>query len=468
MSARMVTSSSLLFALIAFPPSLRAQGTAAAITPVSSITGKSQIVGVVIDSMNGGFLAGADIVVDRRKPALRTDSLGKFRIDSLGPGTYQVGVFHPRLDTLGITLVTQPLRVGPDSSSFVVLAVPSAATMIHRSCSIDSSAMGRSAVIGHVADAETLQPVRNVEVSIAWVDVDIARTSGIRRTTRLIRDTTDAAGAFQICGLPSSLKATLQARRGSVATAEIPVELGDKPVELVARTILLSPEDLRRKRGTSAVTGVVTLVGSSSSAGTRVELAGSDIVAMTNAKGEFAMGNLPSGSGVLVARHLGFDAETIPVDLMSHEERRVEIKLHEFVPALEPIRVTGKRSDALERIGFTQRRKNGAGYFLGPETIENLHPIFLTDVLKSVPGLYLGRTTRGDVVISSHRPGSACIQYWLDETPYMEVTPGDIQKFVSGGEVVAVEVYEDQTPAEFVRPGNACVTIVVWTRFKVR
>jgi hypothetical protein len=456
-----------LLAVIALASSLQAQNATPA-AHAASISGKAQIVGVVIDSMNGRYLADADIVIDRRRTPLRTDSLGKFRIDSLGPGTYQVGVFHPLLDTLGITLLTQPLHIGPDSSSFVVLAVPSAATLIHRFCPVDSSAMGRSAVIGHVADAETLQPLPRVEVSIAWVDVDIARASGIRRTTRLIRDTTDAAGAFQLCGLPASLKATLQARRGSFATAEIPVELGDKAVELRARTVLISPEDLRTRRGSAAVSGLVTLKGSSSNAGTRVELIGTDIVAITNAKGEFAMRNIPSGSGLLVARHLGYDAETIPLDLMSHEDKRVEIKLHEFVPAMEPVRVTGRRSDALERVGFTKRRKTGGGYFLGPEAIENLHAIFLTDVLKDVPGLYLERTSRGDVVISSHRPGSACIQYWLDETPYMEVTQGDIQKFVSGGEVVAVEVYQDLAPAEFVRPGNSCVTIVVWTRFKVR
>src|SRR3954463_15147641 len=104
-----------LLAVIALASSLQAQNATPAARTVS-ISGKSQIVGVVIDSMNGSYLAGADIVVDRRKTPLRTDSLGKFRIDSLGPGTYQVGVFHPLLDTLGITLVTQPLHIGPDSS----------------------------------------------------------------------------------------------------------------------------------------------------------------------------------------------------------------------------------------------------------------------------------------------------------------------------------------------------------------
>jgi hypothetical protein len=328
--------------------------------------------------------------------------------------------------------------------------------------------MGESAVMGHVVNPETLQLVPGVEVSIAWTDIDIAKGTGIQRTSRLRRVTSDATGAFHICGLPSSLKATIQARRGSVSTAEIPISLGNKSVELLARTLFLSPEDLRTKRGNAAVSGVVTLAGSSHQAGTRVELIGTDIVAMTSAKGEFTMQNVPSGSGVLLARHLGFDAATIPVDLMPREEKRMAIELREFVPALEPVRITARRSEALERVGFTKRRKSGAGFYLGPEIIDNLHAIFLTDIFREVPGLYLQRTSRGDVVVSSHRPNSTCVQYYLDDTPYMEVTPGDIQKFVSGGEVVALEVYQGIPPAEYSRGGVSCITIVVWTRFKIR
>ena len=96
--------------------------------PVPAKTGTAQIVGVVIDSLNGRFLSGADVVIEGAKATLVTDALGRFRIDSLAPGTYQIGVFHPLLDTLGITLATPPFHLGADSSSSVLLAVPSAAT----------------------------------------------------------------------------------------------------------------------------------------------------------------------------------------------------------------------------------------------------------------------------------------------------------------------------------------------------
>jgi hypothetical protein len=451
----------LAVALIALATPLGAQNTAAP-------TGKGQIVGVVVDSLNNRYLPGADIVIEGGRTAVETDSAGRFRIDSLRPGTYQVGVFHPLLDTLGITLLTQQFRVGPDSSSVVVLAVPPAARLIRRSCAVQSGPMGASAVIGHVTDPETLKPVSQAEVSIAWTDFEISKEFGLRRTPHVVRDTTNASGAYRLCGLPSSLQATLQARRGSAVTAEIPISLGDRPVELRARSVLLAP-DSAATSGKASVSGKVVLEGSPTNAGSRVELAGTDIVALTDEKGEFTMRNLPSGSRMLIARHLGYAADVLPVDLSSHEEKRVTIKLPKFVAMMDPVLVTARRSAALDKIGFNDRKKTGFGYFVGPDRLEKLHPYQITDILRQVPGIRVNYSPNGETVSSSRGVGSGCVQYFLDDMPFTELVPGDINHFVTGGEVVAVEVYQDSnTPARYMRAGASCTTIVLWTRFKIR
>ena len=135
--------------------------------PAPAAKGNASIAGVVVDSVNGRYLSGADVIVQGAKASLVTDSQGKFRIDSLLPGTYQVGVFHPMLDTLGISLASQPFHVGPDSVSFVFLAVPSARTIIRAACPAGGfRPQGTSAVIGHVTEPESLQPVAGAEVSI--------------------------------------------------------------------------------------------------------------------------------------------------------------------------------------------------------------------------------------------------------------------------------------------------------------
>lgn len=459
----------LITMLVLLAPRLGAQDRAASSPSDSSRSGKAQILGVVLDSLNGRYLSGAEVLVEGAGVTVETDSLGKFRIDKLAPGTYQIGVFHPLLDTLGVGLATTTFHVGPDSSSFVLLAIPSAATLVHRTCQT-RSADGRSAVIGHVSDPETLQPVPRAEVSVAWTDFQVSKEFGVRQTPRLVRDTTDGSGAFRICGLPSSLEATLQARRGGAVTAEIPISLGAKPNELFARILLLSAADSGAKIGNASVSGQVVLEGSATNAGSRVELLGTDGIAITNDKGEFTMRNLPSGSKVLLARHVGFGAETAPVDLSSLQQKRVTIKLSKFVAIMDPVLVTARRSAALDKLGFNQRKKSGFGYYLGPDRLQNMHPAYVTDILRQVPGLRVSYSPTGDVVSTSRGFGGSCVQYYVDDMPFREIDPGDVNHFVTGGEVVAVEVYQGvSTPGRFIQAGSSnCTTIVLWTRFKVR
>jgi hypothetical protein len=454
-------------ALLLFASPVRGQNSAAQ-APGGDHTGKAQILGVVVDSLHGRYLSGAEVVVDGAKVTLQTDSLGKFKLDSLPPGTYQVGVFHALLDTLDLTLLTAPFHLGPDSATIIVLAVPSAATIIRRSCP-PHTAQGTSAVIGHVNDPESLAPVAGAEVSVAWTQFEVSKEFGIRQTPHVERDTTDSAGAFRICGLPSSLSASIQARRGGNITGEIPIALGDQLPQLFSRILSLSATDSVATTGHATVSGVVTLEGSATNAGTRVELTGTNTVAMTDEKGEFTMRNVPSGTKVLLARHLGFNAETVPVDLTSRQPQRVTIKLARYVAVMHPVLVTARRTLALDKVGFNERRKSAMGYFLGPERLQRMHPIFLTDILRQVPGLRLNYTPQGETVSSSRGGGNGCVQYWLDDMPWMSIEPGDLNDFVTGGEVVAVEVYQDTgTPARYIRAGGFCTTIVLWTRFKIR
>jgi hypothetical protein len=462
------TTSQILLAtaMLGGAPAVFAQTAPSSATPAATKTGKAQISGVVVDSLNGRYLSDADVVIEGANVTLHTDSVGAFRIDSLSPGTYQVGVFHPLLDTLGTSLTTRPFRVGPDSASFIVLAVPAAATIVSKLCQTAGSA-GKSAVIGHVYDPETLQPLARAEVSAAWTDLEASKEIGIRRTPRLVRDTTDSVGMFRLCGLPSSLEASLQARRGNIATAEIPIALGEQPVELLARDLLLTAADSAPKSGNATVSGVVSLEGNAAAGGTRVELVGTDRVAITNEKGEFELKNLPPGSRVLLARHLGFAAGQVPVDLSSHGQPRVAIKLAKFVAVMDPVLVTARRSAALDKVGFGQRSKVGMGYYLGPDRIARMHPYYVTDILRQVPSLRVVDGPYGPAVRGARSTTNGCIQFYLDDMPYREMTPGDVNQFVNGAEVVAVEVYQPaMTPGRFMGTGNySCTTVVLWTRY---
>jgi hypothetical protein len=472
-SAWLMTNRAACFAvaLVAFGPRLVAQTpTVASVPPASSRTGKARIAGVAIDSLNARYLAGADIVIEGLDLSLHTDSVGHFAIDSLSPGTYQVGAFHPLLDTLRIALATPRFHVGPDSSSLVVIAVPSARTLVGRYCKTQSDSGAGSAVIGHVIDPQTLHGIADAQVSVAWSEIQISKEAGFRRTPHAANGVTDASGAFAICGLPNGLQATLQARLGAAITAEVPVSLGDRPVELVARTLFLPIPtfDSVVSTGDATLSGKVVLEGSPTNDGTEVELEGTDFTAMTNEKGEFTMRNLPSGSRMILVRHLGFAARTQPVNLSSREEEHVTIELPKFAALMDPVRVVARTSAALDKLGFHERQKLGAGYYLGPDRLQEINAVMLTDVLRWVPTLRVSYTPHGEVVSSSRGPGRGCVQYFLDDMPYQETIPGDINHIMRGDEVVGVEVYQAaQIPAQYVRPGPACTTVILWTRLKI-
>jgi hypothetical protein len=266
------------------------------------------------------------------------------------------------------------------------------------------------------------------------------------------------------------MEATLQAKRGGSLTAEIPIALGDRESELFARILLLSSADSTAKVGNASVSGRVVLQGSPTNAGSRVEVVGTDQIAMTNDKGEFTITKLPSGSHVLLARHLGFGAQTVAVDLSPHQAQRVTLQLPKFVATIAPVIVNAKSAAGLDKVGYSQREKSGMGFYLGPDRIKEMHPQFLSDILRVVPSLRVSSTPTGDVITSSRGSGAGtCVQYFVDDSPWQSDTPGDINQFVNANEVVAAEVYQaTNTPAQYTTGMGGCTTVVLWTRFKVR
>jgi len=448
--------------------------------------GQARIVGVVVDSLNGGFLSGADVFVQGRRITAETDSLGKFELDSLPPGGFQLGLNHPLLEALGLPIFSRPFYVGPDSTSIVVLSVPSAATIVHMTCST-SGGPDQSAVIGEVKDPESLQPVVGAEVSVDWIEIEVSKQTGFRETPYLKRDTTDKSGRFKLCGLPRSLRATLKAQHGAAVTAEVPIALGDRPIELSARTLLLSAIDSTTTTGNATVSGVVLLADGAPKTGTRVELVGTESVAVTDARGEFTMRSLPSGTRMLLARHLGYSPQSVPIALSSHVPQQVTITLPKYLTVMDPVLVVARRNAALDKVGFGHRRRTEAfGYFIGPERLQGMHPSSITNLLQIVPGLRVIQTQTGQAISSKRDIGPSCVDYYLDDVRYTEASSivpglamdkksptrstgptGDINNFVNPDEIVAVEVYQaGEAPAQYTRPFAGCLTILLWTRFK--
>jgi hypothetical protein len=171
-----------------------------------------------------------------------------------------------------------------------------------------------------------------------------------------------------------------------------------------------------------------------------------------------------------MVRRLGFLPLSRPVEIDDGKEHEVGITLTTYVPVLETVLVRARRDFALERVGFSSRRKTSTGRFLGPDDIERRRPIRLNDILSTIPSLRTARTIDGEEYVTGSRRGE-CVRYFVDGHLWVDVGDGP-NTVLSGREIGAIEVYNGLSrPAEFMapgRPGETCTAVVIWTKWKLR
>ncbi|MBA2707692.1 MAG: carboxypeptidase regulatory-like domain-containing protein [Gemmatimonadaceae bacterium] len=438
---------------------------------------RSVLHGVAIDSLRGGFLRDATIMVRGGAGIAITDSLGRFRIDGVMPGAARVDVMHPVLDTIGLALVTPELAFKAGDSVPIVVAIPSAATIVARKCSAAERAKGPGALFGLVLNAEEEEPAPGAHISLTWVDIEISKKN-IGRMNRSLGATSGHDGRFRICGLPEDFTAGVQAWKGVDTTAAIAVTLAPT---VATEGLYLS---LPRAGGSSSspidaqgaptnpqsrlvpLRGRVTTKAGSGVAGARVSLDDAASYAVTETDGSFTISGARSGTRRLTIRKLGFAPVEVPVSRSARDTTPVVITLAEAVPVLGTVQVRAVMRDVgLARVGFSERKRRGTGRYLDIDQIERRGAHDLASLLTGTSGIRV-QYSNGQPVITG-RPsgfGNGCVNYYVDGMIWMG---GGVEQFIVPPELAAVEVYTPGfTPAAFARMGD-CTTIVLWTKWKV-
>lgn len=171
---------------------------------------------------------------------------------------------------------------------------------------------------------------------------------------------------------------------------------------------------------------------------------------------------------------------TRPIELVHGDEPlHVEVRISAAAVVLEPLTVVGAapprlRSLRLRNAGYYERKQwygregLGMGEFLDQEEIRGTHPSQVSDVLRTVRGVWVqgagGR--RQTITLRARGSGGRCIpQVYVDRAP--AATGANIDDLVSPWSVAAIEVYPGLTvPAEFLGIGTtACGVIVLWTGY---
>jgi len=475
-------------------------------SPAKPVASASGFIGVVVDSIHGGPLVGVEVSVVGTEHGARSDSRGRFRIDSVPAGAYRLAISHPLFDTLGLSPTTQQITVTPHHYVVVALGTPSARTLRRKLCPTADTTATPSFIMGRVRDADTGRPAAGAHISMEYSTTAVTLAAGVRRDMRIRRAVADAEGTYVICGLESDLRGTLQAESAGVTTGEVETSLDGKVIALrslstgsaeigevsVPSTTAGTPRDSslvapdsgaatmqrvqrvqRVQRGRASVTGFVLDPAGLPLVGVIVAVTSTAATARTGPNGEFTLVDLPSGTQELAVRYVGFDPTMLPIELSSRATQSVTIRLQRAPTSLPPVVVTSKTNAALIRLGFFDRQKASAGFFITPDEVAKAQPHVVTDLMYLVPGWQVQTNSSGLTVLLPPRSAfaegkSSCINVFVDHALLNRLAPGEFDSAIPARDVVAVEVYSRSTvPAEFARALQSCVTIVVWTRARV-
>ncbi|MGQ0647658.1 MAG: carboxypeptidase regulatory-like domain-containing protein [Gemmatimonadaceae bacterium] len=446
--------------------------------------------GTVFDSVHMEPLAGATVSLEGSTRLAVTTDKGVFRVDSITPGKYRVRVDHVLLDSIGMAMVTNEIELLDNAVESVQLSIPAGASLVEASCPAARRALGPAALIGRLLDADTDAPVKGARVSVAWEEMSI--NAGLRKVPRLRDGITGEDGVYRICGLPPQFEGTLQAQFKGVSTAEVRVKFEGEALVVQglkignANTVAVATGDsaARRQkeaavgksfsaatlqRGNASLTGKVVNAGGTPIVGARVDVVGTPGMTLTGAGGTFRIDSLPSGTQSLVVRQIGLAPVEQAVELSTRAPANVTVTMSRAATVLAEVRVEAERDAGLDKIGFTQRKRSGFGYFISGDDIGKRAPNLLTDLFRTSPGLRVVPSGTDYVVESARNALGGCVKYWVDGAVWEAVFPGDVDRLVPPWEIAAIEVYNGTSvPAQFQMAGSSsCAAIVIWSKTRV-
>lgn len=459
----------------------------ASLSSAAPIAAQARLSGVVFDSVAGKPLASAFVQValvsdPSVSRSVRADDKGRFRVDSLQPGSWMLAAMHPRIDSLGIEQLARVVSVGERGEQRATLAVPSARRLVREACG--DSATGDAAGYLHgrlrrLPGASDTAQLGLVEVR--WVDMMVSVTRGVGVTRVPRREVMPARpdGAFAVCGLPpgGTVRVRGFAGRDSTGIVELVVpEHGIARQDLAVGAVThVSVDSQLVRRGSGTLRGRVTGPGGAPLPNVAVVVWGAESPARSDSAGYWQLRQLPTGTHTVEIRALGYQPERQIVDIGDASAGNdLIVTLHRTV-TLDTVRTRALRESLFEPNirAFEKRRQVGIGIYRGPAEIDRIMPFEAAHVFREIPGVRVTPMMKSSLMLGNRiqlrggATGQPCTPDLVIDRMRMapEVHEGYIDYYVLFSDVRAVEVYHSitGTPPEFLRAGNQCGTIVIWT-----
>lgn len=194
-----------------------------------------------------------------------------------------------------------------------------------------------------------------------------------------------------------------------------------------------------------------------------IAVLGSGRSTLTNEEGRFTLDDLPPGDHIIEIRYLGLTSEQYEV-FLPQGTTRIDFQITVPPFELEELVVEVRMYRSLKMQEFERRRRRENGHFIDRGEIEESSPVYISDLLRGIPGVRVAWTLEGDVrLIMGHGMSSCEPDLYIDGSPSHAARINDWLPNL----IEAVEIYNRafDRPAQFY--SNRCGAILLWTREEI-
>lgn len=431
----------LVLALAAAPASALAQARNGAVR------------GTLHDSLRTNApLAGVDVVLLGANRRVTTDAAGRFEFTGIPLGPATVAFAAPWLDSLALPPLQATVEVTSDRAVSVMLATPSRRAYQLAVCGA-TLADNEGILLGELRGPDS-EVLAGIPVGAKWYETRIG-AGQLERVVRASLDSTNAAGFYSLCGVPTDAEVALVAATDSIASGDIVLGLNGAPV--ARRDLTVAPAAM-----TVRVRGRLLGADSAGLANAIVALSGdSSRTARTDADGRFVMPAVPRRSSQLVARALGFVPSLLAIDPVGDELELEDFTLQKVPYDLSTVTVTGEAMTA-NQLQFNVRRDRGIGFFISDSALAKI-PVVNSNVISSmIPRTGITQTRQGPMIQLRRGSGFCRPRFFIDGYDNGDITADEEGSLMARAK--RVEVYTASNAPPQFNDFNGCGVIVVWTR----
>ncbi len=431
--------------------------------------GSGVLRGVVFDSLiTSAPLEGAEIWIESTNLMARSDAAGHFALTALAPGRYVLTVYHPILDSAGLSVPPVVVDVVAGDSNTVALATPSPAQAHHLLCPRDPL-RSTGSLVGVVHNAADGRPMAAATISAHWTTYDIGvGATGVRSAQRAVEAKSDVSGHVLLCGLPTDVALVLRGQADGGSAAMLVVDLAGRAFARANIELALAPI-------TGSIKGVVRNRNGSLVPGATIVVLGTDASVQADQFGRFSLDSVTVGSRILEARAVGYMMGRAQTNVRQGGGQQVDIVVGDSVAVLEPVIVEGEYEPYLKHVGFTQRSHTAQGHFLDTTAIAQSGALRFEELFRMVPGVQLRpngtgmlvELQRGQGEINNRELGNYCPPMYFIDGVYYPLPPLQTQSVpVVPSEILGIEVYSNlfSAPPQFQRRGSGCGVVLIWTK----